>query len=60
MSVMHNARTLGKLRERSKAMSWDGVSQGVCERVCWDSEARGGGLGSNRELDMGPEVNREA
>jgi hypothetical protein len=50
---------LGKLGECSKETSWDRASWGVCERACWDSEARRGGLGSNRELEERPEVNRE-
>jgi hypothetical protein len=40
MSVMRNARALGKLGGCSKEASQDRVRQGACERVCWASETR--------------------
>jgi hypothetical protein len=51
MLVMRNAHLLGKFGECSKETSWDRASWGVCERVCRDSEARRGGLGSDGELE---------
>jgi hypothetical protein len=55
MSVMRNACASGKLGECFEETSWDGASWGVCEHACWDSEARRGGLGSDRELERRPE-----
>jgi hypothetical protein len=60
MSVMHNARALGKLGGCSKETSWDEASWGACEHACWASEVRRGGLGSDRESEMRPEVDRNA
>jgi hypothetical protein len=41
MSVMCNARALGKLGGCSNEASWDGARQGACERACQASETRG-------------------
>jgi hypothetical protein len=65
MSVMRNARTLGKLGGCSKEASWDGACQGVCERACRASETRwvrttvrqrvGDGAGGRQGGTRGPE-----
>jgi hypothetical protein len=49
MLLMCNVCTSGKFGGCSEEPSWDRTSWGACERVCRDSEARGGGLGSDGE-----------
>jgi hypothetical protein len=65
MSVMRNARALGKLGECSKEASQYRVCWGVCERACWASETRrvrtmvrqivGDGAGGRRGDARGPD-----